>query len=317
MYHLVWPPRCLRAHPRNMPRRRRSSDGERDEGTLEPPPKRATIGSAHADASAADSGNVEHAELDPTTLMALQEHTEAFVCGFSPSEDTEDPQLQESQLKQALELARANSSLHTLGVDGTGCALSADTARALGSIPVKALKFVGLSFARNEARVAFAEAAATNDMLATISIFETDADGEWCRFDPSTSKFASDLLRRRKVAAKGRQLPPLSMDQVATAAENGDEAGEDDEGVGDEEEEEDGESEGEDEDDEDDYVECDGRMGSGRKAPACGKRLRGDDMVFHSALGRDYCADCHARLGRGERQTTAAERIQEEMNKKV
>ena len=98
---------------------------------------------AHADASAADSGNVEHAELDPTTLMALQEHTEAFVCGFSPSEDTEDPPLQESQLKQALELARANSSLHTLGVDGTGCALSADTARAL-SIPVKALKFVGL-----------------------------------------------------------------------------------------------------------------------------------------------------------------------------
>ena len=58
-------------------------------------------------------------------------------------------------------------------------------------------------------------------------------------------------------------------------------------------------------------------MGSGRKAPACGKRLRGDDMVFHSALGRDYCADCHARLGRGERQTTAAERIQEEMNKEV
>ena len=84
------------------------------------------------------------------------------------------------------------------------------------------------------------------------------------------------------------------------------EEGDDDED-GEEEDDED-----EDEDEDEDHVECDGRHGKGKDAVACGKRLMGDDLVFTSSFGRDYCAECHARLGReGMRQTTAVMRIQE------
>ena len=257
-------------------------------------------------------------------VAALKEGDEAFLCGGKPglTEEEEEEPLREALIMKALELARGNSALHTLGMDGTACPLHADAAAALGGFPVKALKLVGLEFARpagggDDARSAFVQAVAANPTLVTLAIFQTNADGDWATFEPATSAFAADIQDHRAAAAKEQpSLAPIALLQVAAegraaSSTNGGTAKETDDG-------EEGEAEGEedDEDDEDDededYVECDGRLGPSRKAPACGKRLRGDDAVFHSALGRDYCADCHARLGRGERQATAAERIREE-----
>jgi curved DNA-binding protein CbpA len=68
-------------------------------------------------------------------------------------------------------------------------------------------------------------------------------------------------------------------------------------------------------------VKCDGRVGEGLGAIACGKQLRGGNVVFHRlggcpGGGGDFCSKCHARFSFAERRTcrrtTAAERVREE-----
>lgn len=251
---------------------------------------------ADDDASPAAPAKRAKGVLDDVLAHALRTSTEAFVAADPESFDT----LSEEQIDAALACARGNPALEKLGLDGTGCPLRVAPARELGALGVRELKFVGLAFAEEDARAAFADAVGRNGALASLAVFETNADGEWARFAPDTSKFAADLQARRAKHA----LPPLLIEQI-------------DDGEGEDEEadavDEDGESE--EEEDGEDYVLCDGRIGPRRGGEPCGKRLVSDDVVFTSAFGQDYCAACHERLGRSQplRRLTAAERMKEEV----
>jgi hypothetical protein len=256
--------------------------------------------------------------LDSELAQVLRDGQEAFVA--APSAEGEVP-LREAQLFEALALVRSNAGLRTLGVDTT-VPLTASAASALGETRVEALKLVGLSLSGAPAATALARAVSTNAALRSLAILETDVDGAWCLFDPSTSAFAANVRQRRAA----HELPPLRIEQVddgaggsedAAAAAARDADGVHDDGVsGDdvegEKEEEDEEEEGEEDDDDEDCVECDGRDGRGRGAIACRRKLTGNDVVYTSSLGRDYCANCHAKLGRSDlRQTTADARLRE------
>ncbi len=252
--------------------------------------------------------------LDPQLAAALHTGREAFV---APSEDSDEP-LQRAQVREALLLARGNPNLRVFGMDGTGCTLDASSARALGDMAVVALKFVGLSFADEAAVDAFTTAIGANRYLQTLAAFETDADGSWRPFDPAHSAFVAAVRRHRLE----HELAPLAIEQVGVGENDADanDAGEDDAGedVADEDDADEDEADeddegGESEEDGQDFVECDGRLGRGRNAVTCRRRLIGDDLVFVSSFGLDYCTECHARLGReGLRRTTAALRIEEE-----
>ena len=254
----------------------------------------------------------EAAPLDPELAAVLRTGREAFVA--SPPTDGGEAPVREVQLSAALALAKKNKDLRILGVDSTA-PLSASTARALGEFGVSSLKLVGLRFDGAAAAAAFAEAAAANATLVHLAIFQTNADGDWAEFDPAHSEL------RRKILAL-RHGPLLTIEQVGGAVGAGEERDEakeeeeeeaEEEAAEEEEEEEDDDDDEEEEEEEEDCVECDGRRGSGRKAVVCGRQLKGQDLVFTSSfLGRDYCADCHARLGRDDlRQTTAELRIRE------
>jgi hypothetical protein len=267
-------------------RRRDESDD-----TDDPPPAKAAKARANAFAS---SSSKEPSLLDPQLAAALRTGTEAFV---APPDDSDEP-LQEAQVREALSLAQSNAELRVFGMDGTGCSLDASAARALGELAVVALKCVGLSFADEAAVSAFAAAVGSNCRLESLAAYETDADGSWQSFDPAASNFAAKVQRCRSE----HELAPLAIEKVEVAEEAYNE---------DDHAEEDGEEE--EGDDEEDFVECDGRKGRGPDAAKCGRRLMGDDLVFTSAFGQDYCAECHARLGRKDLvQATAAERIDDD-----
>ena len=56
------------------------------------------------------------------------------------------------------------------------------------------------------------------------------------------------------------------------------------------------------------------RISGAENAEEDEKKLRGDEKVYTSAFGRDYCESCRAYLQRGDlRETTAAERIKEDV----
>jgi hypothetical protein len=240
--------------------------------------------------------------LDAELEHVLRSGAEAFVCGWSPDHAADEPPLTEAQLMHAVALARSNGSLRALGIDGSECALREAVARAVGELAVAELKFVGLLFASAAARAEFAAAIAANDSLKTLAIFQTNADGEdYVDFNPAHSAFATDVQRRRAE----RKLPALAIVQAEEAAADGESGAEDDGG-------EEG-SEDEDEE-EDDHVECDGRLGPERKA--CGRRLTGDEVVFSTPFGQDFCAECQAaRDGRQARQSTANQRLKEDLIK--
>ena len=253
--------------------------------------------------------------LDPDLEQALSSCTEAFIANEAESFDT----LTVQQATCALEIAQKNTSLVKLGMDGTGCPLPLILAAQLGALAVKDLKFVGLAFASEASRAAFVETAGRNATLEGVGIFETNADGEWGRFKPSTSAFVASLQAKRATA----KLAPLRIEQIddsnAADDENGDEAGEQ---ASEEEGKEEGEEEGEEEDEEEeeDYVLCDGKLGPGRRAIKCGKKLRGEDAVFTTPFGQDYCAACNERLVSGGatrtvQASTAAERIAEDVTR--
>ena len=265
---------------------------DESEDTDDPPPAKAAKARANSSAS---SSSKEPSLLDPQLAAALRTGIEAFV---APPDDSDEP-LQEAQVREALSLAQSNADLRVFGMDGTGCSLDDSAARALGELAVVALKFVGLSFADEAAVSAFAAAVGSNSRLETLAAFETDADGSWQSFDPAASDFAAKVRRCRLE----HELAPLAIEKVEVAEEANNE---------DDHAEEEGEEE-EDEEEEEDFVECDGRKGRGPDAAKCGRRLMGDDLVFTSAFGQDYCAECHARLGRKDLvQATAAERIDDD-----
>ena len=279
---------------------------------LLPPAKKAAGASTSTEFNAAASSSAtsgSSATLESELVAALQTGSEAFV---APPDEGDEP-LQEAMLLEAISIARKNSNLQILGIDGTDGPLGVAASTALGSLSVSKLKCVGLSFAGSDAVAAFALAAASNRTLTTLGIFETDADGSWAFFDPETSSFAAELQRARA----GSKLPPLTIEQIAEHEVGGEEVADGEEAVADEhdneEEAEDEEhDDGEDEDEDEEYVECDGRSGKGRDATRCGKQLVGEEAVFTSAFGRDYCAECYAKLGRdGFRKATAAQRIEE------
>ena len=236
--------------------------------------------------------------LDDALCDALRTSTEAFIANDPESFD----HLNIEQIDAAIKIAQQNKELRKLGLDGTGCPLSADTAAALGALPVRELKFVGLAFASEAARTAFADAIGRSEALTSLAIFETNADGEWSRFRPADSAFAAAIQSRR--TAHSRQ--PLVIEQI-------DDAEEEEEAEDDGEEEDGGE---ESDEDEEDFVQCDGHTGARRERVACGKRLKGEDAVFTSAFGKDFCAECHERLYRDReplRKLTAAERVLEDV----
>ena len=108
--------------------------------------------------------------LDDALCDALRTSTEAFIANDPESFD----HLKIEQIDAAIKIAQQNKELRKLGLDGTGCPLSADTAAALGALPVRELKFVGLAFASEAARTGSRTVTPPNvaDHLATTSDVE-------------------------------------------------------------------------------------------------------------------------------------------------
>ena len=180
--------------------------------------------------------------------------------------------------------ARASARRCTLfGLDGSGVEFGPEAARALGSVPVKALDFpLELNFTA-DGRAAFKRALAGNRVIESIRIRATRLDGR-CEggWSADGSPFFADVQRLRR---RG-ELEPI----VVLGADDDDDDDDDDAD--------------DDDSEDDDHVECDG--------DGCGARLTGADVVFTCPEGRDYCSACRARLPKrpgGLVKTTAGARL--------
>ena len=112
--------------------------------------------------------------LDDALCDALRTSTEAFIANDPESFD----HLNIEQIDAAIKIAQQNKELRKLGLDGTGCPLSADTAAALGALPVRELKFVGLAFASEAARTAFADAIGRSEHRPAVHRREPGREGQ-------------------------------------------------------------------------------------------------------------------------------------------